>query len=63
MEFLVNGDSEQRHDLGTNLSWALKVGENNLKGMALLDSGHCKRFGKPTPTQVRTTPVPGKVRS
>lgn len=60
LEFLVNGDQTERHDLGVNLNWALKVGENNLKGMALLDKGHCQRFGKPVPTQVSTTPLPGK---
>jgi hydroxylamine reductase (hybrid-cluster protein) len=61
LSFLIDGDSTQRHDLETNLGWALKVGEYNLKGMSLLDKGHRKRFGVPTPTQVMTSPVPGKV--
>jgi hydroxylamine reductase (hybrid-cluster protein) len=61
LAFLVDGDAEQRHDLEATLGWALKVGEFNLKGMSLLDKGHRKRFGVPTPVQVRTTPVTGKV--
>jgi hydroxylamine reductase len=60
LAFLVDGDSADRHDLGKTLEWALKVGEFNLKGMSLLDAGHRKRFGVPTPTEVRTSPVPGK---
>lgn len=61
LAFLVDGDAKERHSLDATLGWALKVGEFNLKGMNLLDAGHRKRFGVPTPTQVTTTPVPGKV--
>lgn len=61
LAFLIDGDAKERHSLDTTLGWALKVGEFNLKGMSLLDKGHRKRFGVPTPTQVSTTPVPGKV--
>lgn len=46
--------------LGDLLALALKVGEYNLKTLANLDSGNTGRFGNPTPTKVRTTPVKGK---
>lgn len=59
--FLIDGPEEERKDLGKNLALALRVGEFNLKGLALLDSGHREKFGIPSPTNVRTTPVPGKV--
>ena len=42
------------------LGWALKVGEQNLKCMELLDSAHTNRYGHPEPTQVRIEPVKGK---
>ena len=61
LAFLIDGPESERHDLETTWQWALKVGENNLKGLSLLDKAHQKRFGVPTPTQVSTTPVPGKV--
>ena len=57
----MNGSEADRKDLEKNLALALKVGENNLKGMALLDKGHRAKFGTPTPTNVKMTPVPGKV--
>ncbi|ESO02768.1 hypothetical protein HELRODRAFT_192148 [Helobdella robusta] len=60
LSFLIDGNKDQRHDLSTNLSWALKVGEINMRGMALLDKGHRKRFGVPSPAQVTTSPKPGK---
>jgi len=58
---LVDGPESERHDLDVTLSWALKVGENNLKGMGLLDKVHKRRFGTPSPANVSTTPIPGKV--
>ena len=42
--------------LGINM----KVGAINLKVMELLDQGATSRWGHPTPTSVRTTPVEGK---
>ncbi|HET9959255.1 MAG TPA: hydroxylamine reductase [Polyangiaceae bacterium] len=42
------------------LKQALDLGSLNLKVMALLDAGNTGRFGTPTPTQVRVTPIPGK---
>ena len=62
LAFLVDGPESERHDLDSTFQWALKVGENNLKGLGLLDKAHRKRFGAPTPTQVSTTPRPGKVK-
>lgn len=41
------------------LSVALKVGEMNLKVMSLLEAGANEQYGKPVPTQVRTTAVKG----
>lgn len=38
----------------------LKVGETNLKAMAMLDGGHTGRFGHPEPTPVRLDPKKGK---
>lgn len=42
------------------LALALKCGEVNIKVMSLLDKGANVRFGSPEPTQVSTTPEPGK---
>ena len=42
------------------LGWAMKVGELNLKVMALLDSANTGAYGHPEPTPVRVTPVRGK---
>ena len=39
---------------------ALKVGELNLKVMALLDAGNTGAYGHPVPTPVRIEPVKGK---
>lgn len=38
----------------------MKVGEANLYGMTYLDKGHNEIFGKPVPTDVPRSPVPGK---
>jgi len=61
LAFLVDGPESERHDIATTFDWALKVGENNLKGMGMLDKVHRVRFGAPSPAQVTTIPVPGKV--
>ncbi|NLC56041.1 MAG: hydroxylamine reductase [Armatimonadetes bacterium] len=42
------------------LALALKVGEMNLKVMALLDAANTDTYGHPVPTRVRVTPVKGK---
>eukprot|EP00624_Nannochloropsis_granulata_P001023 evm.model.NODE_14657_length_24266_cov_18.389475.5 len=42
------------------LSMALRCGEINLEVMELLDAGSTGRYGHPTPSEVRTTPVKGK---
>ncbi|WIA19985.1 hypothetical protein OEZ85_005859 [Tetradesmus obliquus] len=42
------------------LGMCMRLGEVNFKVMALLDDAHTSRFGHPTPTQVRITPVKGK---
>ena len=63
LSFLVDGPEEEQRDLGKNLNLALRVGEFNLRGLELLDQGHKEKFGVPSPTTVRTSPVPGKVSS
>jgi len=47
-------------DVDGLLANALRVGQVNAATMALLDRGHCDRFGAPTPTQVRMTAVGNK---
>lgn len=42
------------------VSMALKVGELNLKVMAILDAANTGHYGHPIPTAVRVTPVKGK---
>jgi hydroxylamine reductase len=42
------------------LGWAMKVGELNLKVMALLDAANTGAYGHPEPTAVRITPLEGK---
>ena len=59
--WLETADDAERFDIGQNLGLALKVGEINGRVMELLDLGHRERFGAPTPTEVSTRPVPGKV--
>jgi hydroxylamine reductase len=41
------------------LAWAMKVGELNLKVMALLDAANTGTYGNPEPTAVRVTPIQG----
>ncbi len=52
--------ADHPQDIDALLGTALKVGELNLKVMALLDEGGTSTFGHPVPTAVRTTPVKGK---
>jgi hydroxylamine reductase len=42
------------------VGWAMKVGELNLKVMALLDAANTGVYGQPEPTEVRITPIKGK---
>lgn len=42
------------------VTWALKVGELNLKAMELLDAANTGAYGNPVPTKVRIEPVKGK---
>ena len=42
---------------------AIEVGTVNLRVMELLDRGHRKQFGIPSPYTVHTAPIPGKVHS
>ncbi|XP_063395923.1 hydroxylamine reductase-like [Mytilus trossulus] len=60
LDFLTSGTEEERHDLTTNLKLALKVGEINLRVMELLDKGHRKQLGVPSPSEVNRAPVAGK---
>ncbi|HPN84052.1 MAG TPA: hydroxylamine reductase, partial [Victivallales bacterium] len=47
-------------DIGQLLGTALKVGEMNLKVMAMLDAANTGTYGNPEPTKVRITAVKGK---
>lgn len=47
-------------DIGELLKMSLRVGEENLNVLGLLDTAHNSIFGHPAPTSVRTTPVAGK---
>lgn len=47
-------------DVPDLLQHALALGTTNLAVMGLLDKANTGRFGTPTPTQVRTSPRPGK---
>lgn len=48
------------NDAQVLLDAALKLGHLNLRVMELLDAANTGRFGTPTPTKVRITPVAGK---
>ncbi len=39
-------------DLGTLFEYAMELGRKNLRVMQLLDEGHVRRFGQPSPTEV-----------
>ncbi|XP_045171655.2 hydroxylamine reductase-like [Mercenaria mercenaria] len=60
LDFLVSAKKAERFDLGLNLQMALDVGATNLRVMELLDKGHRRILGTPTPTDVCTTPKEGK---
>ncbi|MEA4883353.1 MAG: hydroxylamine reductase [Clostridia bacterium] len=42
------------------LGMALRVGEVNIRVMAMLDEANTRAYGNPAPTRVRVTPVQGK---
>lgn len=50
-----------KQDLPYYLDVAMKVGENNVTVLSLLDQSHSNAFGVPTPTNVSSVPVKGKV--
>lgn len=50
----------EEHDMNALLGMSLKVGEMNLKTMALLDEANTSTYGHPEPTAVNTAPVAGK---
>lgn len=52
--------AEEPADAEALLAHALDLGGLNLKVMELLDAANTGRFGTPTPTPVRVTPVVGK---
>ena len=56
LDYLAGGPA----DVGDLTGRALKVGELNLKVMALLDKANTGTYGTPEPTQVRVTPIKGK---
>eukprot|EP00013_Stygamoeba_regulata_P022582 CAMPEP_0177655746 /NCGR_PEP_ID=MMETSP0447-20121125/15152_1 /TAXON_ID=0 /ORGANISM="Stygamoeba regulata, Strain BSH-02190019" /LENGTH=609 /DNA_ID=CAMNT_0019159727 /DNA_START=51 /DNA_END=1880 /DNA_ORIENTATION=+ len=52
--------THERPSMELLLATALRVGAVNLQVMGLLETCALARYGDPTPTQVRTTPVAGK---
>jgi hydroxylamine reductase len=56
LDFLARGN----HSADELVGAAMKVGELNLKVMALLDSANTGAYGHPEPTAVRVTPIQGK---
>ncbi|MBN2581816.1 MAG: hydroxylamine reductase [Planctomycetes bacterium] len=56
MDFLAGNPA----DVDALVGMALRVGEVNLKAMAMLDAANTGAYGHPEPTQVRITPVKGK---
>ena len=57
LNFLTTDDAV---DVDALVGMALKVGEVNLKVMAMLDQANTGTYGHPEPTVVRVTPVKGK---
>jgi len=55
MDFLAR----DRFTLDEALAMSLRVGEVNIKVMAMLDQANTTAYGNPTPTRVRVTPVRG----
>jgi len=56
LDFLAHDSS----DINALLGMALKVGEVNLKVMAMLDKANTGAYGDPVPTAVRIEPLKGK---
>lgn len=56
LDFLTRNDPTVDELLG----WSMKIGEVNLKVMALLDEANTGTYGHPQPTAVRITAVKGK---
>jgi hydroxylamine reductase len=56
LDFLAQGN----HSADELVGMAMKVGELNLKVMALLDAANTEAYGHPEPTTVRVTPIQGK---
>lgn len=62
-KFFLEAMSELLEDditVDSMLALNLKIGEENLKVMELLDSANTGAYGHPEPTMVRVTPVKGK---
>jgi len=55
MDFLAH----DHFTLDEALNMSLRVGEVNIKVMAMLDKANTTAYGNPTPTRVRVTPVKG----
>lgn len=51
---------ESNRDIDALFNLAMRVGENNLLTMEVLDRGNTTKFGHPVPTKARITPVKGK---
>lgn len=51
---------EANRDIDALFALAMRVGENNLLTMEVLDRGNTTRFGHPVPTKCLITPVKGK---
>ena len=63
MAMLGGVNPDGKHDPAKDadiLDMCLKCGAVNVRTMQLLDQGGNEKFGHPTPTKVRTNPVPGK---
>ncbi|XP_060588492.1 hydroxylamine reductase-like, partial [Ruditapes philippinarum] len=60
LDFLESASQADKFDLGLNLKLALDVGATNMRVMELLDKGHRRLLGVPTPTNVLSTPKEGK---
>ena len=56
----LNFLTQQQPTLDALLGWAMKIGELNLKVMALLNAANTGTYGHPEPTEVRVTPIKGK---
>ena len=50
----------EKPDAGKLLSASLEIGGLNIRAMEILEEGHKRQFGTPSPHEVRTHPVKGK---